>query len=59
MELLTGELFFQTHDNYQHLAMIEKACGEIPEWMRNKAEERDNWFTAGKSGNKFNWPEKC
>jgi hypothetical protein len=27
-ELYTGELFFPTHDNEEHLALIEKACGK-------------------------------
>ena len=31
VELYTGELFFDTHDNnLEHLAMIEKQCGPIP-----------------------------
>ena len=31
IELYTGELFFDTHDNnLEHLAMIEKQCGPIP-----------------------------
>ena len=28
IELYTGELFFPTHENVEHLAMIEKACGK-------------------------------
>lgn len=27
VELYTGKLFFDTHDNYEHVAMIEKAIG--------------------------------
>jgi len=38
MELYSGELFFPTHENYEHLAMIEKACGRIPKWMAVAAE---------------------
>jgi serine/threonine protein kinase len=31
VELYTGELFFDTHENnLEHLAMIEKQCGPIP-----------------------------
>lgn len=31
VELYSGELFFDTHDNnLEHLAMIEKQCGPIP-----------------------------
>ena len=32
-----GKLFFQTRkSDYEHLAMIEKACGPIPQWMVNR-----------------------
>lgn len=34
VELYTGELFFDTHENIEHLAMIEKQCGVLPYWMR-------------------------
>lgn len=30
IELYTGELFFDTDENVEHLAMIEKQCGPIP-----------------------------
>ena len=33
VELYTGELFFPTHDNEEHVALIEKICGPIPHWM--------------------------
>jgi hypothetical protein len=33
VELYTGELFFDTHENLEHLAMIEKQCGPLPHWM--------------------------
>ena len=36
IELYTGELFFDTHENLEHLAMIEKQCGPIPKWMADK-----------------------
>ncbi len=38
MELYSGELLFPTHENYEHLAMIEKVSGCIPKWMANRAE---------------------
>ena len=31
--MYTGELFFETRENIEHLAMIEKQCGPFPEWM--------------------------
>ena len=38
VELYTGELFFDTHENVEHLAMIEKQCGPIPKWMAEKCD---------------------
>ena len=31
--MYTGELFYETRENIEHLAMIEKQCGPFPEWM--------------------------
>ncbi len=36
LELYTGELFFDTRKDIEHLAMIEKQCGPIPRWMAEK-----------------------
>ena len=36
-ELYTGEMFFPTHENVEHLALMEKACGYFPYWMANEA----------------------
>ena len=30
VEIYTGELFFDTDENLEHLAMIERQCGPIP-----------------------------
>ena len=27
MEIYTGNIYFRTHEDYEHLAMIEKICG--------------------------------
>lgn len=32
-ELYTGNLLFATHDNYEHLALIERAIGIFPRYM--------------------------
>lgn len=66
IELYTGELFFDTHENTEHLAMIEKACGIIPLKMAkdcNSSTLRDQFNTkisdedAMKSrGKRLNWP---
>lgn len=34
MELFSGETLFQTHDNVEHLAMIERLVGGIPASMQ-------------------------
>lgn len=36
-ELYTGEMFFSTHENVEHLALIEKACGPLPFHMAEKS----------------------
>ena len=36
-ELYTGELLFPTHDDYEHIAMIEKMCGRVPIWMAKES----------------------
>uniref|UniRef100_A0A7S3IN91 Uncharacterized protein n=1 Tax=Strombidium inclinatum TaxID=197538 RepID=A0A7S3IN91_9SPIT len=33
IEMYTGELFFETRDDAEHLAMIEKECGPLPSYM--------------------------
>ena len=33
MEMYTGELFYEPKEDIEHLAMIEKQCGPIPEHM--------------------------
>lgn len=46
VELYTGELFFPTHNNFEHLCLIEKAIGikfltteNIPIWMIKDAKK--------------------
>ena len=41
IEMYTGELFYETREDVEHLAMIEKECGAFPEWMaRNTRSQR-------------------
>jgi len=35
-ELYTGQTLFQTHDNREHLAMMERILGKIPYRMGHK-----------------------
>ena len=71
VELFTGELFFDTHENLEHLAMIEKQCGPLPRWMAqtcsNKSLEK-YLFYSGESeeeeavaqrGHRVKWPESA
>lgn len=46
LELITGHLFFATHDTYEHVAMVEKVCGPTPPNMIKSIRSRDyeKWF---------------
>ena len=52
LELYTGELFFPTHHNYEHLAMMQKAFGTFPRWMAHSSQpEFNKWFNHPNSYN--------
>lgn len=38
VELLTGDAMFQTHENKEHLAMMERILGTLPTSMTLKAQ---------------------
>lgn len=38
IEFYTGDALFQTHDNLEHLAMMEQVLGPMPDGFRRKAE---------------------
>ncbi|CAN6585452.1 unnamed protein product [Malus baccata var. baccata] len=38
VELCTGEALFQTHENLEHLAMMERVLGSLPQHMLKRAE---------------------
>lgn len=42
-ELYSGELLFPTHENIEHLSLMEKVSGPFPKWMVEgvKGEFRD------------------
>ncbi|KAH9327807.1 hypothetical protein KI387_043741, partial [Taxus chinensis] len=40
VELCTGEALFQTHENLEHLAMMERVLGPLPRHMIKKADSR-------------------
>ncbi|GAV78347.1 Pkinase domain-containing protein [Cephalotus follicularis] len=55
VELCLGEALFQTHDNLEHLAMMERVLGPLPEHMKRKAKRgAEKYF---RRGSRLNWPE--
>ena len=55
MEFYTGVALFQTHDNLEHLAMMEAVMGKMPElFARRGARTKPEFF---KEGNKLDWPK--
>ncbi|ODQ54814.1 kinase-like protein [Saitoella complicata NRRL Y-17804] len=46
VEFHTGEALFQTHDNLEHLAMMEQICGKVPSRVKDKVQR-------SKDGSKF------
>lgn len=55
MEFFTGVALFQTHDNLEHLAMMEMVMGKMPDrFSRSGARSKPDFF---KEGNKLDWPK--
>ncbi|XP_062100030.1 serine/threonine-protein kinase AFC3 isoform X1 [Humulus lupulus] len=55
VELCSGDSLFQTHENLEHLAMMERVLGPLPEHMIRKANRgAEKYF---KRGSRLNWPE--
>lgn len=49
IEFYTGEALFQTHDNLEHLAMMEQVLGPMPTNFRRKAETfKAEYFRGGR-----------
>eukprot|EP00440_Ansanella_granifera_P039100 gb/GFBE01042418.1/.p1 GENE.gb/GFBE01042418.1/~~gb/GFBE01042418.1/.p1 ORF type:complete len:138 (+),score=34.13 gb/GFBE01042418.1/:1-414(+) len=60
MELYTGELLFGTHENLEHLALMEKTLGKMPEkFLReSQGKEKEKYIAQDRSGLlRLNWPE--
>ncbi|KAL0330766.1 UNVERIFIED_CONTAM: Serine/threonine-protein kinase AFC3 [Sesamum angustifolium] len=54
VELCTGEALFQTHENLEHLAMMERVLGPLPEHMIRRADRgAKKYFRRSR----LNWPE--
>ena len=57
VELLTGDALFQTHENLEHLAMMEAVVGPMPAVMAATAAAGPGTATLFKRGKRLNWPE--
>ncbi|KAF9000601.1 kinase-like domain-containing protein [Cyathus striatus] len=55
VEFFTGVALYQTHDNLEHLAMMEMVMGKMPErFARAGARSKPEFF---KEGHKLDWPK--
>ncbi|CAM6072641.1 unnamed protein product [Sphagnum tenellum] len=55
IELCSGDALFQTHENLEHLAMMERVLGPIPQHMIKRADRRSEKYV--RYGRELNWPE--
>ncbi|KAJ1288969.1 hypothetical protein BS78_02G129700 [Paspalum vaginatum] len=54
VELCSGETLFQTHENLEHLAMMERVLGPLPRHMLERADQHaEKYVRRGR----LNWPE--
>ncbi|CAN6223236.1 unnamed protein product [Urochloa humidicola] len=52
--ILQGETLFQTHENLEHLAMMERVLGPLPRHMLERADQHaEKYVRRGR----LNWPE--
>ncbi|KAF7838242.1 serine/threonine-protein kinase AFC2 isoform X1 [Senna tora] len=54
VELCTGEALFQTHENLEHLAMMERVLGPLPQHMLKKADRHADKYVRR---SRLDWPE--
>lgn len=55
VEFYTGVALFQTHDNLEHLAMMEQVMGKMPDrFARAGARSKPEYF---KEGARLDWPK--
>ncbi|KAG9150600.1 hypothetical protein Leryth_008073 [Lithospermum erythrorhizon] len=54
VELCSGEALFQTHENLEHLAMMERVLGPLPQTMLKRADRHaEKYVRRGR----LDWPE--
>ncbi|KAG9100033.1 dual specificity protein kinase kns1 [Ceratobasidium sp. UAMH 11750] len=59
VEPYTGVALFQTHDNLEHLAMMEKVMGKMPERLCKQGQRyKPEFFTNTKGTVKLNFPNR-
>ncbi|XP_054821128.1 serine/threonine-protein kinase AFC2-like isoform X2 [Prosopis cineraria] len=54
VELCSGEALFQTHENLEHLAMMERVLGPMPMHVLKRADRHAEKFVRR---SRLNWPE--
>jgi len=63
MELYSGEQLFETHEELEHLALITRIVGELPEALVSKASQtaRERYFVRDERTGRLRlpWPEKA
>jgi dual-specificity kinase len=57
LELLTGEALFQTHENIEHLAMMEVVLGPIPVSVACRADHHARKYFRAPAYTELRWPE--
>eukprot|EP00668_Euglena_longa_P048367 GGOE01065435.1.p1 GENE.GGOE01065435.1~~GGOE01065435.1.p1 ORF type:complete len:446 (+),score=43.73 GGOE01065435.1:71-1408(+) len=55
IELYTGEVLFDTHENREHLALMDKVIGPIPDWFSRRMSESSRKYF--RSDGRLRWPE--
>jgi len=65
-ELYSGRFLFPTHEDYEHIAMIEKLCGRVNKWMIDRCDNNDlfkNFIVEEEyvkyRGTYFDWPREA
>ncbi|XP_031479967.1 serine/threonine-protein kinase AFC2 isoform X2 [Nymphaea colorata] len=55
VELCSGEALFQTHENLEHLAMMERVLGAIPQHILKRVDRHAEKYV--RRGTRLDWPE--
>ncbi|KAL9235610.1 hypothetical protein vseg_010355 [Gypsophila vaccaria] len=55
VELCSGEALFQTHENMEHLAMMERVLGPLPQHMLKRADRHSEKYVRR---GRLDWPDR-